>query len=61
MRVVNALFMEVHNDPPNALSDPNTVLHIKYLENILEQAKVIHETRLSLLDRLGEDKVHLDE
>ena len=58
---INALFMEVHNDPPNALSDPNTVLNIKYLENILEQAKIIHETRLSLLDKLGEDKVHLDE
>jgi 2-dehydro-3-deoxyphosphooctonate aldolase (KDO 8-P synthase) len=58
---INALFMEVHNDPPNALSDPNTVLNIKHLENILEQAKVMHETRLSLLEKLGEDKVHLDE
>ena len=45
---INALFMEVHNDPPNALSDPNTVLDIKYLEEILKQAKLIHELRLSL-------------
>mgnify|MGYP001208868115 FL=1 len=44
---INALFMEVHNDPPNALSDPNTVLDIKYLEEILKQAKLIHELRLS--------------
>ena len=45
---INALFMEVHNDPPNALSDPNTVLDIKYLEEILRQSKLIHEVRLSL-------------
>ncbi len=45
---INALFMEVHNDPPNALSDPNTVLDIKYLEKILTQAKLIHELRISL-------------
>ena len=45
---INALFMEVHNDPSNALSDPNTVLDIKYLEEILKQAKLIHELRLSL-------------
>ncbi len=47
---INALFMEVHNDPPNALSDPNTVLDIKNLENILKQAKLIHELRISLND-----------
>ena len=45
---INALFMEVHDDPPNALSDPNTVLDIKYLEKILVQAKLIHELRISL-------------
>ena len=36
---VNALFMEVHNDPDNAKSDSNTVLDIKYLENIIFQAR----------------------
>jgi 2-dehydro-3-deoxyphosphooctonate aldolase (KDO 8-P synthase) len=55
---VNALFMEVHDDPPNALSDANTVLDIKYLENILGQAKAMHEMRLELLNKYGVDNVH---
>jgi len=55
---INALFMEVHDDPPNALSDANTVLDLKYLENILAQAKAIHSTRLELLGKYGEDNVH---
>ncbi len=55
---INALFMEVHDDPVNALSDANTVLDIQYLENILGQAKAVHELRLELLDKYGEDNVH---
>ena len=55
---VNALFMETHDDPTNALSDANTVLNLKYLENILSQAKRVHETRLELLDEYGDDNVH---
>lgn len=55
---INALFMEVHDDPKNALSDANTVLDVKYLENILIQAKATHEMRLELLERLGVDNVH---
>ena len=55
---IDALFMEVHDDPPNALSDSNTVLDIKYLEVVLAQAKVIHETRLELKYKWGEDHVH---
>ena len=55
---VDALFMETHDDPDNALSDANTVLDIKYLENVLGQAKAIHETRLDLLEKYGEDNVH---
>jgi 2-dehydro-3-deoxyphosphooctonate aldolase (KDO 8-P synthase) len=58
---INALFMEVHDDPPNALSDANTVLDIKYLEQILAQAKAAHELRLELLDKWGADRVHLDD
>jgi len=54
---INLLFMEVHDDPKNALSDANTVLDIKYLENILIQAKRIHEIRLELMDKLGEDYI----
>jgi len=57
---INALFMEVHDDPPNALSDANTVLNIKYLEKILMQAKAIHEFRIELLDKYGED-VHVND
>ena len=55
---INALFMEVHNDPDNAMSDANTVLDIQYLENILGQAKIMHQTRLEILDKYGEDNVH---
>ena len=55
---INALFMEIHDDPDNALSDTNTVLDIRYLENVLGQAKAVHETRLALLEKYGEDNVH---
>jgi len=55
---INVLFMETHDKPPKALSDANTVLDIKYLENILGQAKRVHEVRLELLEKYGEDNVH---
>ncbi len=55
---INLLFMETHNKPAEALSDANTVLDIKYLENILFQAKKIHELRLELFSKLGPDNVH---
>ncbi len=55
---INALFMEVHDDPVRAKSDANTVLDIQYLENILGQAKAVHEMRLELLEKYGEDNVH---
>ena len=55
---IDALFMETHDDPDNALSDPNTVLDIRYLEVVLAQAKAMHEMRLELLDKYGEDNVH---
>jgi 2-dehydro-3-deoxyphosphooctonate aldolase (KDO 8-P synthase) len=58
---INALFMEVHNDPDNALSDANTVMNIKHLENVLAQAKRGHEYRLEMLDKYGEDCVHTDD
>ena len=57
---INALFMEVHDKPDQALSDPNTQLDIQYLENILVQAKKIHESRLELAQICGEDNVHGD-
>jgi 2-dehydro-3-deoxyphosphooctonate aldolase (KDO 8-P synthase) len=55
---INALFMEVHDDPPNAQSDANTVLDLQYLEVVLAQAKAVHELRLELLDKFGVDNVH---
>jgi 2-dehydro-3-deoxyphosphooctonate aldolase (KDO 8-P synthase) len=55
---INALFMEVHDDPDNAMSDANTVLDIKYLEKILAQAKMVHEMRIEMLEKFGEDNVH---
>lgn len=58
---INALFMEVHDDPENAMSDANTVMDIKYLERVLAHAKTAHEMRLELLDKWGEDRVHLDD
>jgi 2-dehydro-3-deoxyphosphooctonate aldolase (KDO 8-P synthase) len=58
---INALFMEVHDNPEKALSDANTVLDIKYLKNILSQAKIVHEMRLELIDKFGEDNVHPNE
>lgn len=57
---INALFMETHDDPANALSDANTVLDIRYLENVLGQAKMVHELRLEIWDKFGEDRVHVE-
>jgi 2-dehydro-3-deoxyphosphooctonate aldolase (KDO 8-P synthase) len=55
---IEALFMEVHDNPPNALSDANTVLDIKYFEVVLAQAKAMHEMRQDLRKEWGEDNVH---
>jgi 2-dehydro-3-deoxyphosphooctonate aldolase (KDO 8-P synthase) len=49
--------MEIHNDPKNAKSDPNTVLNVKDLKHVLGQAKVMHEMRLELLEKFGPDDV----
>ncbi len=57
---INALFVEVHDNPSEALSDANTVLDIKYLEEILDQAKTIHKIRAELKEKWGEDFVHKD-
>lgn len=45
---VNALFFEVHDDPPNALSDTNTVLHLDHVEELLLHATTIHNSLQSL-------------
>ena len=48
---INALFMEVHDNPSKAKSDPNTVLNIKYLERILIMSKKMHEERIKLVKK----------
>jgi 2-dehydro-3-deoxyphosphooctonate aldolase (KDO 8-P synthase) len=58
---INALFMETHDNPPNALSDANTVLDIQYLERVLAHTKAAHTMRLELLEEWGVDNVHLDD
>ena len=55
---IDALFVEVHDDPPNALSDANTVLDIKFLEVVLAQAIAMHDMRMELIEKWGEDYVH---
>ena len=55
---IHLLFMETHDNPKKAMSDANTVLDIKYLENILYQAKRMHSLRLDLEAELGPDNVH---
>ena len=54
---INALFMEVHDNPSKAKSDPNTVLDIKYLEKILIMAKKMHLERITLEKKFGEINV----
>lgn len=48
---IDALFMEVHDNPDRALSDPATQLDIRYFENILQQAKAVSETRNAVVGR----------
>ena len=55
---IDAIFAEIHNDPQNALSDPNTVLNIKHLRHVLGQARDIHNFRLELLEKYGVDNVY---
>lgn len=55
---IDAIFAEIHNDPPNALSDPNTVLNIEHLRHVLGQARDIHNFRLELFDKYGADNVY---
>ena len=57
---INALFMEVHNEPDKALSDANTVLDLKYLKIILSEAVKIHDLRLELTNKNGEFNIHYE-
>ncbi len=51
---IDVLFMEVHNNPSKAKSDPNTVLDIKYLERVLIMAKKMHEERIKLVKKFND-------
>jgi 2-dehydro-3-deoxyphosphooctonate aldolase (KDO 8-P synthase) len=53
----DCLFMEIHDNPSKALSDPNTVLNLRYLENILEQAKIFHEKFIKLDSKIKKLKI----
>ncbi|MBI5134686.1 3-deoxy-8-phosphooctulonate synthase [Candidatus Uhrbacteria bacterium] len=39
----NALFMEIHDEPDRALSDPATQIHLRYVKEILRQAKMVYD------------------
>ena len=54
---INALFMEVHNNPKEALSDSNTVLDVRYLERILDEALEIDRTFQKLSNRYGREYI----
>ncbi|MGL1930788.1 MAG: 3-deoxy-8-phosphooctulonate synthase [Desulfotalea sp.] len=40
---VNALFMEVHDEPAKALCDATTQIHLHQLESVLTQAKAVYD------------------
>ena len=52
---IHALFMEVHDDPDNALSDPATQLHLDDLEKVLTQALAVHDLTRKLIEDWGAD------
>ena len=54
---VNLLFMEVHDNPAKAKSDPNTVLDIKFLEKILISAKELHNKKIEIDEVVGKNNV----
>ena len=54
---INALFIEVHDNPKKAMSDKNTVLDIKYLERILDEATTINKKLQELKIKYGENYI----
>ena len=57
---INALFIEVHDNPKKALSDGNTVLDIRYLERILNEAVEIDQTYQKLAKKYGKEYISHD-
>lgn len=54
---IEVLFMEIHDNPLKAKSDPNTVLDIKYLKKILIIAKELHDKRIQIEKKYGFQKI----
>ena len=54
---IDVLFMEVHDNPKNALSDKNTVLDLRYLERVLSEAVKFHEIYLETQDKYGSEYI----
>lgn len=44
---VSSVFLEVHDDPPHAMSDRASVIHVDVLPVVLAQARAIHDLRLA--------------
>lgn len=57
---IDVLFMEVHDSPDAALSDPHTQLDLRHLEFVLTQAKRLHEVRLELKQQVGANPISED-
>lgn len=55
---IDALFMEVHDNPDRALSDPATQLDIRYFENIIRQAKAVSETCAAVLQQFPTEGIN---
>ena len=54
---VKMIFLEVHDSPSNALSDSNTVLDVKFLENIIRQTKIIKDALNEIKKAHIEDEI----
>jgi 2-dehydro-3-deoxyphosphooctonate aldolase (KDO 8-P synthase) len=55
----DVIFMETHDNPESALSDPNTVLDLKYLEYVLRQTEYLHKQRAEMFAEIGgEYEIH---
>lgn len=55
----DVIFMETHDNPALALSDPNTVLDFQYLEYVLRQSEYLHKSRKEMFAELGgEHAIH---
>ena len=53
------IFIETHDQPEKALSDPNTVLDLKYLEYVLTQAEEMHKAKKEMFKKIGgEYEIH---